>query len=170
MRDIFSADVPAGFAESFGLIESAHSRLNRQVGGLSQAELDYTGPAGNVNSTAMLVAHLAYTDLVYLHCIKGEPIPPDLDAEFGPFELEDGTLPRVTGKTAAELLERSGRVVGMVREYLKTQSDADAARAVKVPWWPEPASARFVLWHMASHISFHLGQIARLQAWYQQEH
>lgn len=169
MIDIFSPDVPPALAQAFGQLENAYARLSRQVGGLSQEALEYTGPAGNVNSTAMLLGHLAYANLVYLYIVKGEPIPADLEAEMGPFELEDGTLPRVAGKSAAELAERYGRVLSMAREYLQTQSDAAAARAVKVPWWPEPATVRYVLWHMAQHTSFHLGQIARLQAWYKQE-
>jgi uncharacterized damage-inducible protein DinB len=117
---------------------------------------------------AMLLAHLALTDLYYLHCIMGVPVPPDLEAEYGPAEAETGTLPVVTGQTAVDLLMKYQRVIDMARNYLLTQTDADAVRAVTVSWWPEPATGRYVLWHMAGHSMFHQGCIARLRAWHEE--
>lgn len=90
---------------------------------MSQEELDYVGPEGNINSTATLLGHLATVDLAYLHCIKGAPVPDDLNATYGPYQAEDGTLPKVTGKSAAELLGRYRQVLGMsgLRAWYKQQ-------------------------------------------------
>ncbi len=170
MRDIFSPDIPTALAVPFGLIEDGFRRLTRRVEGMSQEELEFTGPPGNTNSTAMLLAHLAIVDLWYLHIIMGVvPVPEDLQAEYGPDETESGDLPAVTGKSVAELLERYGRVIQMMREYLRTQTDADAERPVKVPWWPEEATVRYVMWHMAGHSMHHQGQIVRLRAWFKEQ-
>lgn len=166
MRDIASPNVPAAFSVPFGLMEDAFRRLSSLVREVPQAELEYQGPSGDLNSIATLLAHLARVDLDYLHAIKGQPVPQELDHTYGPYETENQSLPVVTGSTAAELLERYEFVLSMVREYLQTQTDADAKRSVQVAWWPQPATVRFVLWHMASHSMFHQGQIARLKQWY----
>lgn len=166
MLDIVSAGVPAAFAVPLGLIENAQRRLGNLVREMTPEELEYPGPAGNINSTAMLIAHVTRTDLEYLYQIKGVPLPPDLEAEFGPARAPDETLPSVMGRTVSELLQSQQRVVEMVRDYLGTQIDADALRPVSIPWWPEPAAARYVLCHMANHSIFHQGQIRRLREWY----
>lgn len=166
MFDIASPGLDPALAVPFGLMENAFRRLTHLVKGTSVDELEYTGPPGNHNSIATLIAHIARTDLEYLHCIMGVPVAPELEAEFGPDRTEDDHLPPVAGQTAAELLGRCRRVLEMTRAYLQTQTEADAIRPVTVPWWPEPATLRYVLWHMAGHSMFHQGQIRRLREWY----
>ena len=168
MLDIGSPDLSPALSVPYGLVEDAFRRLTGLVRGMRQAELEYPGPAGNVNSTATLLAHLARTDLDYLYCIIGAPVPAELEAEYGPFLAADNNLPPVTGKTAAELLANYRRLLDRVRDYLRTQTEADALRPVQVPWWQERAALRYVLWHMAGHSLFHQGQIRRLQIWYGQ--
>jgi uncharacterized damage-inducible protein DinB len=169
VRDITSADLPPALAVPFGLMEDAFRRLTNRVKNMNQAELEYTGPPGNRNSTAMLLRHLAYTDLGYFYMIRGEPIPADLEAEYGPVRLDDNTLPVVTGLTAEHLLEQYRRIIDMVGAYLRTLPEADAERSVQVPWWQGPATVRYLLWHMAGHSMFHQGQISRLQLWHKQQ-
>lgn len=166
--DIYSPNLPPSLAVPFGLMENAYRRLTRLVEGMSQAELEYTGPAGNRNSTAMLLQHMALVDLEYLHRVMGQELPPALAAEFGPYETEEGYLPVVTGKAAVELLAQYQRVLELVRTHLSTLAEADAERPVTIPWWPQPATIRYILWHMASHSMFHQGQITRLRAHYAQ--
>lgn len=164
MLDISSPGLPPALAIPFGLIENAYRRLTTQTQSMTQEELEFAGPPGNVNTTATLIGHLAQVDLEYLHAIKGEPVPPDLAAQYGPYQDEQGRLPKVTGKSAADLLAHYGQVIELIHTYLTTQTDADAARPVTIPWWPQPATVRYVLWHMASHSIFHQGQISRLRA------
>lgn len=166
MLDVASPGLPPGLAVPFGLVEHAFRRLRNLVQDMDQDELEYSGPAGAPNSTASLLRHLAFVDLGYLHCIKGEPIPEDLEAEYGPYHDETGRIPAVRGRSVEDLLQPYQRVIDMVRDYLRTQTDADAERPVRVPWWPEPATVRYVLWHMAGHSMFHQGQIRRLREWY----
>ena len=59
-------------------------------------------------------------------------------------------------------------MLDMAREYVAGLKDEDSERPVNVPWWPEPATVRYVLWHMAHHSGWHLGQIARRRAAYRQ--
>lgn len=166
MFDLVSPNLPASLAVPFSLVEHAFRRLRRLVEDMDQDELEYSGPAGAPNSTASLLRHLAVVDLAYLHLIKGEPLPEDLQAEYGPYRDETGRIPVVRGLGAEELLRQYERVIEMAREYLQTLTDADAERPVHVPWWPQPATVRYVLWHMAGHSMFHQGQIQRLKEWY----
>jgi uncharacterized damage-inducible protein DinB len=169
MLDLGSPGLPPALSVPFSLVAHAAQRLVRQVADMSQAELEYRGPSGDLNSTATLIAHIAYIDLVYLHIIMGRPIDPALEEEYGPYQQADGALPVVTGRSVDELLGRHHRVIEMARAYLKGLTDADAARQVQVPWWSQPATVQYVLWHMAGHSMFHQGQISRLRAWYKGE-
>lgn len=166
MMDLTSPGLPTTLAEPFSQLEHAFRRMTRVVQDMSQEELEYTGPADNINSTAMLIAHTTCTEIGFLYTIKGEEVPPDVEAAYGPYMTADGTLPKVSGRSAEELLERHRQVQGMVRAYLSSLSDADATREVKIPWWSDSATVRYVLWHMAAHSMFHQGQIARLREWY----
>jgi uncharacterized damage-inducible protein DinB len=147
-----------------GQLENAFRRLTNLVTGMDQAAVDYRGSGGDVNSAAMLIAHLAAVDLEYLYLIIGTKAPQELLDYVGPYEDEQGRIPPFAGRSASEMLAHYGRIIDLVREYVQTLTDADAVREVRVPWWPQPATVRYVLWHMAGHSMFHQGQIARLQA------
>jgi uncharacterized damage-inducible protein DinB len=168
MKDLTSPGLPPALDLAFSQFADTFDKLSRRVRDMSQEELEYVGPAGNINSTATLLGHLAVVNLHYLYRIKGERVPAALDEAYGPYQTEDGKLPRVTGKSVGELLHRHQQVLGMTREYLQTLSDADATRPVTIEWWPELASVRFVLWHMSSHSMLHQGHIGRLREWYKQ--
>jgi uncharacterized damage-inducible protein DinB len=168
MLDLTTPDLPPALAAPFSLMEHAFRRLTRLVQGMSQAEVEYLGPEGNRNSTAMLVAHVAIMDLGYLHRMQGGEVPPDLYAKFGPYATEEDHLPPVTGQTADGLLDRCNQVLDIVRAYLQTLPGEGAGRPVTIPWWPQPATVRYILWHLAGHSMYHQGQIVRLQDWYKQ--
>lgn len=166
MFDILSPGLSPALAVPFGLLENSYGRLTHLVQRMGQQALEFRGPDGQLNSTATLLAHIARADLEYLHAIMGQRLSPELKAEYGPYQTSKNRLPDVTGKTAAELLERCRRVIEMGREYLATKGEEEAERPVQIPWWPQPATVRYVLWHMAGHSMFHQGQIRRLQEWY----
>lgn len=163
MFELKAEGLPPVLGASYAQLENAFKRLTRLVEGMSQEELEFTGPPGSRNSTATLLAHIALTDRVYLGCITGQ-MPAEPDPIFGAYEDEQGNLPTVTGIAAKDLLSRQRLVLDMVREYLQTLTDADAGRPVAVPWWPERATLQYVLWHMAGHSMHHQGQIVRLKA------
>lgn len=166
MRDIENKDMPPAWAVPVGLVDNAFEALTRVTRNMDQEELDYRGPGGDANSTATLIAHLTYTDLDYLQRIKGEEISPALEAEFGPNKDPDGRLAVIPGRPLGELQARYRKVIGMIHEYAAAQTDEDALKPVAVPWWSEPATARFVLWHTAAHSMLHQGHITRLRGWY----
>lgn len=168
MWDLASEDVAPALSVPMGQMENAFLRLTRLIHEMEQEAIDYRGPGGDLNSTAMLISHMALVDLDYLHAITGAPKSAELEAAYGPYHDENGQIPLVNGRSAAELLDHYRRVIDMVREYLKSQSDDEAARPVTIAWWPQPATVRYVLWHMASHSMFHQGQISRLKAWFSQ--
>lgn len=168
MLDINAAGLPPALAVPFGQIENAHLRLTKRVESMSEAELAFTGSDGNQNSTGTIIAHIALTDWVYLQCIKGERGTDDPHPYLGAHEDENGNLPPAIGVPVVDLLARLAWVRDQIREYLQSCTEAEAERAVKIPWWPEEATVRYVLWHMAGHTMHHIGQIARLKELYKQ--
>jgi uncharacterized damage-inducible protein DinB len=164
--DVASEGVAPALSFPLGLIEDAYRRVTGVVQGMDQEAFDYRGPGGDVNSAAMLIAHLAVTDLEYLYRIIGTQAPGELQELVGPYQDAQGRLPVVSGRSPAEMLARYGKIIDLIRDYVKTLADEDASRTVVVPWWPQPATLRYVLWHMARHSLFHQGQIARLKAAY----
>lgn len=168
MLDVKAAGLPPALAVPFGQIENAHLRLTKRIESVSQEELEFKGADGNKNSTAMLVAHIALVDWVYLQCIKGETVSDDPHPFLGAHEDEHGNLAPASGISVADLLARLQWVRAEIQAYLETCTEAEAERAVKVPWWPDEATVRYVLWHMAGHTMHHIGQIARLKELYKQ--
>jgi uncharacterized damage-inducible protein DinB len=164
--DVASEGVAPALAVPLGLIENAFRRLTVLVKGMDQQAFDYRGPGGDVNSAAMLIAHLAVTDLEYLYRIIGTQAPRELQELVGPYQDDQGRLPVVAERSATEMLAHYEKIIDLTRDHVKTLADEDASRTVVVPWWPQPATVRYVLWHMASHSMFHQGQIARLKAAY----
>ncbi|HWI63956.1 MAG TPA: hypothetical protein VNT75_19140, partial [Symbiobacteriaceae bacterium] len=63
MRDLVSPGLPPALAAAFAQLEAAYARMAHLTRDMSQDEVDYTGPEGAPNSTAMLIAHIARTDL-----------------------------------------------------------------------------------------------------------
>jgi hypothetical protein len=84
--------------------------------------------------------------------------------QYGAYLDENGHIPVVAGRSAAELLDNYRRVIDMLRDYLKTKDVDEATRTVLIPWWPQPATVRFVLWWMAAHSVHHQSHILRLKA------
>jgi uncharacterized damage-inducible protein DinB len=171
MLDLFNREVAPALSLPLAQLEAAFARLGRIVQGMSQEALDYRGPTGDQNSTAMLICHLAQVDLDYLHGIMGAPVPDELRATYGDYQDEHGKIPVVAGRSATELLDHYGRVIERVRAYLQGTSDEEASRSVAIPWWPQPATVRYLLWHMATHSIHHQAQIMRLkEAFAQRSH
>lgn len=168
MLDIVSPDLAPALAPPMAQIENAFLRLSNLVKESPQAVLDYRGPAGSVNSIAMLITHLAVVDNDYLHEIMGVPCTEEEDAFYGPYHDENGRIPLVTGRSAEELLAHYRGVIDNLRNYLLTKSDEEATRPVKVAWWPEQATVRYILWHLAAHSMLHQGQISRLKEAYKE--
>jgi len=147
-------------------VGGAYRRVTGVVQGREQGAFDYLGPGGDVNSAAMLIAHLAVTDLEYLYRIIGTQAPGELQELVGPYQDAQGRLPVVSGRSPAEMLARYGKIIDLIRDYVKTLADEVAPRTRGGPRGPQPGTLRYGSWHMAPHSLFHQGQIARLKAAY----
>lgn len=148
----------------FGQMEYAFKSLFFLVEDMTVAELDYRGPSGTLNSTAMLLRHLAIIDLWWLHAFKGEPIPPELSERYGPLENEEGKLSEISGESLTALRSNYTHVHALLRAYVKSLTDADLDRPVRLGDQTE-TSVRWGLWHLAEHSMMHQGQIRWLRAW-----
>jgi uncharacterized damage-inducible protein DinB len=55
-------------------VSDTYLRLKELVRDMTQEEIDYKGPNGDLNSTAQLLRHLAVVDLHWVYRLKGEPV------------------------------------------------------------------------------------------------
>lgn len=152
----------------FGQVETAERFLVWLTQRCSQEEMEYRGPAGDRNSIATLILHIAGCNLMWVYPIlQDRPVPEELQGRFILHE-GDGPMPAVVGLPAAELLDRHRESVAHLREYLLTLSDADLDRTVSMG--PEvEATIRWGLWHIAEHSMLHQGHIRWLRLWYRDE-
>ncbi|MFZ5817802.1 MAG: DinB family protein [Bacillota bacterium] len=146
------------------MLEDAHGRLRELVGDMAQEEYDYKGPSGQLNSASQLVRHLVYVDIRWLYRIRGESIPPAVEARFGPFRDEQGRLPASRGRSPAEMLAEYGEVKEQLRAACRGLTDGDLDRRYIVSNGAE-VTLRWGLWHLGDHNLFHQGQITWLKSW-----
>lgn len=157
----------AGFAHPlvgtlYGQLEDAYQQMALLVADMSPKELEYRGPRGDLNSTAMLLAHLPRVDLWWLYAFQDQEVPLELTDKYGR-EPWGEQMPEIRGMNAAVLLERHQAVREMVRAYLLTQTDADMDRTL--PFGQHVVTMRWALWQMAQHSFLHQGQIRWLKRW-----
>ena len=100
---------------------------------------------------------------MYLHLIKGEPVPAELGVRFAEGANSDTVPVPSSARSVGRLLAAHAEVIGMCRDCLRTCDDAAAAREVAAPWWPELGTVRWVLWVKTCHSARRQGQIARLR-------
>jgi uncharacterized damage-inducible protein DinB len=146
------------------MVTDAYARLKALVSDMTQAEYDYKGPSGRMNSTSQLVRHLVFVDIRWLYRIRGEQIPPELEARFGPFRDEQGRLPASQGRSPGEMLAEYEEVLAQLRSACLGLTDDDLNRRYVVSGGAE-VTLRWGLWHMADHSIFHQGHIAWLKRW-----
>ncbi len=137
------------FAKDFlNILEVQHTEIERLIDGLPQAALDWS-PGLDMNSIAVLVVHLAGTELYFLaDVITREPSNRDRPAEFQTSGLAAGTL-QARLQTATAYARR-------VLEEL-TLEDLETKRTV-----PRDGSERSVascLLTVVAHTATHVGHI-----------
>lgn len=149
----------------FGQIESAEQWLTWLIEDCTPAELTYRGPAGDRNSIATLVLHIAGCNLKWLYeLFQREPVPAPLRERFL-FHDDDGPMPEMTGYSADQLLALHRESVARLREYLLTLSDGDLDRRISMGPDME-ATVRWGLWHLAEHSMLHQGHMRWLRLWF----
>lgn len=153
----------------FGQVELAQQWLIWLMQRCEREELEYRGPAGDRNSIATLVLHIAGCNQQWVYeLFQQRPIPGDLKERFI-FHTGEGPMPEIAGLTAAELIERHRESVEHVKQYLLTLTDADLDRTVAMGPNVE-ATFRWGLWHIAEHSMLHQGHMRWLREWYKGSH
>ncbi len=148
----------------FAQMNIAFKSLVELTKDMTVPELDYRGPTGDRNNTAMLINHLALTDAWWLYAFQREAIPTELIELFGPWMDQNGRIPVVRGERVNEILEAYSRVHGMVQAYSRTLRDEDLLNSVPTGGGSE-VTIRWALWHMTEHSVWHQGQITWLKSW-----
>lgn len=146
----------------FGQMQNAFMRLGWLVADLTQEELEYRGPYGDLNSIATLLWHIPCADAGWLHLARGEEIPTEYTDED-----PDGNLLVITGRTAKELLDRYRAILDQWEAYLITLTDADLHRQIQHAS-EAAATLRWALWHVAEHNIGHQNQMVWLKRWVRQ--
>lgn len=164
-KPLRSLAAPEGMSPGVGMLYAAlaevRRNLKREAGRMTQAQIEYAGPDGDLNSAATLLAHLARAEAGYAHLIReGRPAPEEWRSRFGPAQTGE-RLPAVTGRSPEELLAVLDRSHAYMRETCLGLTDADLHRLIEGP--RARLSVAWILWHVGEHEAGHLGQILTLQ-------
>lgn len=163
----------AGMAPIVGMLHAAvrgnFERLRQMTDGMTLEEIDYSGPRKDGNSTAQLIRHLLYVDLNWVYRFRGESLPPEMVAAYGPMIEADGRLPLITGKPRDVLIAEYAHVMELLREACRQLTDAGLDRVVTFGHDNEKqATVRWGLWHIADHSRYHQAHINQLRRWYKE--
>jgi uncharacterized damage-inducible protein DinB len=155
----------------YSTVKENFERLKFITKGMSQKELDYHGPNGELNSTGQLIKHLAYVDLNWVYRIKDEPVPDAFEDKYGPILDKNNRLPNVKGVSLQELLSNYEKVFEMFKSECTRLTDTGLDKVVTFGHENEKqATIRWGIWHMADHNRYHQAHINQLRKWYKGEH
>ncbi|GAA3402263.1 DinB family protein [Paenibacillus hodogayensis] len=153
----------------YSAVKENSQRLQSITYGMSQEEVDYKGPNNNFNSTAQLIKHILYVDLIWVYRMKGQPLPHSLKEQYGPMIDANNRLPMVVGKSLDTLMSNYEGVLKMLKDTCTYLSDADLDQVVTFGHENEKqATIRWGLWHMADHSRYHQAHINLLRKWYKE--
>ncbi|NMM52913.1 DinB family protein [Paenibacillus aquistagni] len=154
----------------YSAVRENSQRLHFITNGMSQDEVDYKGPDNRFNSTAQLIKHISYVDLIWVYRLKGQILPQTLKEKFGPMIDEQDRLPMVKGISLEMLISNYEIVLGMLKDSCAQLTDEDLDRIVTFGHDNEKqATIRWGLWHMADHSRYHQAHINLLRKWYKEE-
>lgn len=149
-------------------VSDTYLRLKDLVKGMTQGEIEYTGPNRDLNSTAQLLRHLAVVDLHWVYRFKGEPIMEEHKQIYGPMLDENGRIPLVKGVSLEQLLHEYDQVQQMFEAICMELTDSDLNRRVYYENGAE-ATTRWGIWHIADHSRYHQASIKQLKLMYTKE-
>lgn len=136
------------FEDVLERLEFLHAEIERAIGGLSVAALDWM-PAPGANAIGALVVHLTGAERYWIGTvIGGAPSDRDRESEFF-----------VSGVTAAELGQRLAATVPFEREALGGLGGADLTRLCRVPRDGRTVTIGWALTHVVEHTAVHVGHI-----------
>lgn len=151
----------------YSMVEGNYNRLKSIVAGMTQDELDYKGPNQKYNSTAQLLRHLAYVDLNWVFRIKGEGMPLELEAKYGPMLDENNQIPQINGISLEILINDYDEIIAMIKSLCCELTDKQINQTVDYENGKE-ATIRWGIWHIADHNRYHQAHVNQLRKWFSQ--
>jgi uncharacterized damage-inducible protein DinB len=151
----------------YSMVEGNYNRLKSIVAGMTQDELDYKGPNQKYNSTAQLLRHLAYVDLNWVFRIKGESMPLELEAKYGPMLNENNQIPQINGISLEILINDYDEIIDMIKSLCYELTDKQINQTVDYENGKE-ATIRWGIWHIADHNRYHQAHVNQLRKWFSQ--
>jgi uncharacterized damage-inducible protein DinB len=160
-RQAVVATLAAGLDDQLRLFEAA-------IAGLSVEALEWQSAPG-MNSIGMLAAHLALVEVWWIRfAVLGPNSYHEFDAGFrealGIGPDDDGISEKgsafpdaLRGRTASDYVALMRRARAVVREALRSWTDADLATVVARPQGAK--SRRWILYHVLEHFAGHFGQV-----------
>lgn len=144
--------------ELFEFLEEERLRIGNCLGRLG-ADALWRTPRPGVNAIGNLCLHLCGNESHYIgHGVGGNEYERDRPAEFA----------ARGGSTASELLVKLRDARESTRRIFAELEDSDLGGLVDVNHPPQPTVLRVIL-HVATHYSYHTGQIVHLTRVYQTE-
>ncbi|QGQ48642.1 DinB family protein [Metabacillus sediminilitoris] len=151
----------------YSMVKGNYNRLKSIVAGMTQDELDYKGPNQKYNSTAQLLRHLAYVDLNWVFRIKGEDMPLELEAKYGPMLNENNQIPQINGISLEILINDYDEIIDMIKYLCYELTDKQLNQTVDYENGKE-ATIRWGIWHIADHNRYHQAHVNQLRKWFSQ--
>lgn len=146
------------FEAYLACLEKLHADLNRVLEGLPPAGMDWTPPGPEMNSLAVLAAHVAGSERYWVGEIAGgDPAQRDRPAEFRT-EKVDGAALRV--RLDASLSHSRATLASLTMADLETRRPAMDRDEVTVAW---------ALLHSLEHVATHLGQMQMTRRMWEQQ-
>ncbi|SEB22540.1 DinB family protein [Bacillus nitratireducens] len=152
----------------YATVKDTYKRLNILVSDITQEELDYKGPSENLNSIGQLLKHLSVVDLHWVYRLKNEPIPTNIQLDYGPMINPNGKLPSVNNVSINELIKAYDRVQEMFHLECTRLSEDDLNQVVSYENGKQ-ATIRWGIWHIADHNRYHQAHISLLKKIYREK-
>jgi len=149
----------------YSMVEGNYERLKSIVAGMGQEELDFKGPNQKYNSIAQLLRHLSYVDLSWVFRIKGEVIPEEYVAKFGPMLDENNELPQIKDISLDVIIKQYNDVISKFKSICYQLTDKQLNRIVEYENGNK-ATIQWGIWHIADHSRYHQAHINQLRKWY----
>lgn len=156
------AELTPGIGMLFSMVTYNFNRLKRHLNGLTQNEIDFKGPANDMNSIAQLLRHLTVTDLHWVFRLQSMEMPRHWIDKYGPMYDDDGKIPFIRNVPLETLFSEYDEVQEMLRTVLLQKNDGDLDRPVPFENG-NYATIRWSIWHMADHSRHHFSNMVYLK-------
>lgn len=143
------------YAAYLDRLEALHADIAQALAGLPPAALDWS-PALEVNSIAVLVAHIAGSERFWIGEKAGAvPANRDRASEFRTQSDDVGALQQLLDDSLAQ-----------ARSVLAALEPADLTRSAGAHRDGKAIDVAWALWHELEHVAMHVGHIQITRSWW----